>query len=98
MLTTVTATGLNNQRSNLRPATPTQNRYNQPCRKDSCSGFKGVGIRRKRWLAKIKVDGKTVHLGMFDDKESAARAYDAAARIHHGEFAYLNFPDQQPTT
>jgi hypothetical protein len=36
--------------------------------------------------------GKQHHLGHFADEEEAARAFDTAAREHHGEKAELNFP------
>jgi hypothetical protein len=55
------------------------------------SRYKGVSRNREKWQARIKVDGKQSHLGIFTDEEDAARAYDAAARELFGEFAYLNF-------
>jgi hypothetical protein len=47
-----------------------------------------------KWLARIKYDGKDRHLGYFEDKEEAARAYDKAARARHGDEAQLNFPGE----
>lgn len=34
-------------------------------------------------------------LGVFSVKEEAAKAYDNAALLYHGEFANLNFPVNQ---
>ena len=51
--------------------------------------------KSRRWLALIRINGKTTYLGYFDTREDAARAYDAAAREHFGEFAWLNFPDDK---
>lgn len=38
------------------------------------------------------MNGKQTYLGSFFTEEEAARKYDEFARIHHGEFANLNFP------
>jgi len=85
--------GLNNQRSNLRIATHTQNMANKRLTCNNTSGYKGVSLVRKsgKWKAQINIDGKRTYLGVFDDPVAAARAYDEAATEQFGEFAYLNF-------
>lgn len=87
--------GLDNRRENLRWATKAQQRANQPARRDSRTGLKGVNLFQGRyWAAHIREGGKQRHLGYFPTAEAAARAYDNRARELFGEFAYLNFPDQ----
>jgi hypothetical protein len=58
------------------------------------SKYRGVYWQKRdnKLEARIKYDGKNHHLGRFEDEEEAARAYDKAARAHHGETAQLNFP------
>jgi hypothetical protein len=86
--------GLDNRRSNLRPATNGENMRNARRHSDNRSGFKGVSRNRGRWRARIQVVGGELALGRFDTAEGAARAYDAAALLHFGEFARVNFPDE----
>lgn len=90
----VNGNGLDNRRSNLRPATVQQNNRNAARPSHNTSGFKGVSLYRRtgRWRASITVDGQAMHLGYFDAADEAARAYDAAALHHFGEFARPNFP------
>lgn len=83
--------GLDNRRENLRKATHRQNMMNSSSRKGS-SRFKGVSWGRDCWIAMIRDNYRTVHLGGFAIEEDAARAYDEAARRLHGEFARVNFP------
>ena len=87
--------GLNNQRSNLRPATHAQNLQNTRKRAGTTSRFKGVCWNKKKqaWVAFIKHEGKKKYLGCFSSEEVAARAYDFAASETFGEFACLNFPN-----
>jgi hypothetical protein len=89
--------GLDNTRDNLRAATPRQNSWNRGLRSDSKTGYKGVSCRRngKGYVARIQVDGERKWLGWFRNPIDAAKAYDAAAREHFGEFARLNFPDNE---
>lgn len=85
--------GLDNRRANLRTCTARQNSCNSvPPRKKS--PYRGICKLRRRWRAQIKHSGRQWHLGLFLTPEEAARVYDAAARLHHGEFAVLNFPPE----
>lgn len=83
--------GLDNRRANLRIATPKQNNGNR-VGEQNCSGYKGVyPCSGYKWKATIGI-GPGRYLGVFDNREDAARAYDAAARRIYGEFARPNFP------
>jgi hypothetical protein len=77
-----------NRIANLRECSRAENMRNLKGR--GTSGFKGVFAHRKKWLARICVNRKDHYLGVFNTKEEAGAAYDAAARILHGKFARLN--------
>lgn len=80
---------LNNKISNLRAATVAQNMFNCKTRKDNTTGVKGVGIHKQtgKFRARIRIDNKEMHLGLFDDIEEARNAiYNKRAALH-GEFA-----------
>lgn len=82
---------LDNRRSNLRPATCSQNLCNRGPRRGSESGLKGVSRNgRIGWAAVIKANGIKKYLGTFRTPEAAADAYNAAANELHGEFARTN--------
>lgn len=86
---------LNNQRANLRLCDHRGNHRNaRKQAKPSASRFKGVAWMKslRRWQVRITVDGKKLFLGYTDSDEKGARMYDEAARLHHGEFACVNFP------
>jgi len=52
----------------------------------SRSGHKGVSAKHKKFYARIKINGKSRHLGTFPTPEAASAAYMAAAREHFGDF------------
>lgn len=82
---------LNNRPCNLREVTHGQNQQNARAPKTNTSGFKGVSWHKRigKWGVNIGVGGRRIACGYFDDVHSAAAAYAAAARIHHGDFARL---------
>lgn len=86
-------TKLDNRRCNLRFATQSQQNANRP-KITGHSCFKGVHRRCDglKWVAQLKpgYGQKTIHLGSFADEVDAARAWNAAALKHYGEFARLN--------
>ena len=85
---------LDNRRGNLRLATRSENMRNATLRRNNTSGFVGVSWngRRGKWVARLKVGARHLNAGYFNDAASAARARDAAARTHYGEFATFNYP------
>jgi len=90
---------LNNTRANLRFVTRSQNLYNKPKAEGYSSKYKGVCWSKaaRKWEARIRhIPGQQIYLGIFQSEVDAARAYDAAARQYHGEFARLNFPEAHP--
>lgn len=90
---------LDNRSINLRIATGQQNMANRgkSLKAGRTSKYKGVSWRKDRnyWVAWIHYGGKTYRIGNFKVEEDAARAYDAAAFEHWGEYARLNNPDGQ---
>lgn len=78
--------GLDNRRCNLRPCSVSENHRNRRLSRRNTSGFKGVHYHAGKFVARIA----TRHIGRFATPEEAARAYDAAARQHFGEYARTN--------
>ncbi len=86
--------GLNNQRSNLRPATCAQNVANARKRGGCSSRYRGVGWRRdiQKWTARIVKDGVEYRIGYFREECDAALAYNLKAYELFGDFARFNEP------
>lgn len=81
----------------LRLATSSQNKMWRKCQPGKATPYRGVRFKtdHNRFEARIKLSGRTYFLGYFADAIDAARAYDDAARRMFGEFAVLNFPEDE---
>jgi hypothetical protein len=77
--------GQNNAWINLRDATLAQNQAN---RDDLIRGIDP--FPNGKWRAKITVNYKQMHLGMYDSKEEALAVYMQALIDIHGEYAVYN--------
>lgn len=87
----VDGNGLNNDPSNLRAATQQQNCMNHSGWRRR-SGYPGVYQTKRlggsvRWIAILRVDGKSKSAGTFDTYEQAVSARMAAEVALRGEFA-----------
>jgi hypothetical protein len=75
--------------SNIREANHSQNGANSRLKKRKYPTPKGVSWdkARQQYIARIKVNYRSIHLGRFDRIKDAHHAYTAAARKHFAEFA-----------
>jgi hypothetical protein len=83
--------GCDNQLSNLRSATRSQQLQNCRKRQHTTSRFKGVSWSQK--TEKWQVFIRRRYLGLRIDEKVAAQLYDDAAKKLYGAFACLNFPE-----
>jgi hypothetical protein len=85
--------GLDYRKGNLIVCTMAERQRILPkSRNHGTSKYKGVSFisSKKTWRAAIKVKGKSITIGHFQDQEAAALAYNKAAREHFGSDAYQN--------
>ena len=80
---------LDNRDENLRIATRSENGRNRGANANNTTGFKGVtwDKDRMKWRARIMLNRKMIHLGLFVTPEAAHSAYCEAAKQYHGDFA-----------
>lgn len=73
-----------NRISNLRVVNNSENARNQSMKKSNTSGVCGVcwDKSKKKWQARIVVDGRFKHLGYFTTIETAAASREEASRQH----------------
>lgn len=91
MVDHINGDGLDNRKKNLRLCNWLNNCHNKKVFKNNTTGFKGI---TKRWngkyQAQIVINYKKITIGTYLTPEDAARAYDAAAIEHYGEYAKTN--------
>lgn len=89
MIDHVNGTRDDNRIENLREATRSENKWNQTKPITNTSGYKGACWHKasQKWDARIAINNKRKHLGLFDSPEEAYEAYCKAAKELHGEFA-----------
>ena len=76
---------LDNRKCNLRICTQSTNQMNV--------NYKGIYPKNDKWIAKIKINQKQIHLGIFIIKEEALYARWCAEKTLFKEFAY---PKEEP--
>lgn len=74
-----------NRIENLRDVSHSVNAQNMRPDRRSTTGLLGAQVRRKKFRAAIKLNGKSMSLGTFDTAEAAHAAYLSAKRkLHDG--------------
>ena len=73
-----------NRIKNLRQVTGSENMRNTRLRSNNTSGQVGVYwlAQRGKWAARLKVDGRVIHLGCFESKKDAVQARKEAEKTH----------------
>jgi len=76
------------RKENLRVCTHAENMRNRKMNKNNTTGYRGVEMRRKNGMfrAKIRKDGKNIHLGHYLTAIEASEAYEDAAKRLFGTF------------
>lgn len=80
------------RKSNLRICNNAENNRNRWLQSNNTSGYPGINWakREKKWRARIKVNGREIHLGYFNDKSDAIKAKQVAEEKYFGIFSYKN--------
>ena len=78
-----------NRKSQLRICSYSENAMNK-AKSNSSSGITGVYwySREEKWSAEIGINGKSIRLGLFNDKDEAIKARKMAEQKYYGDYAY----------
>ena len=85
-----------NRLENLRAISSSENHRNIFKRANCSSRYKGVYAYKpyNNWKAQGNIEGKTIHIGYYNDPVFAANAVDMFNRKCNDEFATFNFPKE----
>jgi hypothetical protein len=72
----------NNRRDNLRLVSNQENQKNKQLPKNNKTGVMGVYKVGDKWLASIRVNGRTIHIGSYDTINEAANARKSEEEKH----------------
>ena len=88
----INGNSLDNRKINLRMCSCSENSSNRGKQENNKSGYKGVCWNKliNKWYVQIRKNSKVYYLGVFDDKDEAAKVWNKKAVELHGEFAYQN--------
>lgn len=79
-----------NRKDNLRQTNKQLNGINRGPNINNSTGIKGVSRVGNKYIARIMVNYKNIHLGCFDTIEEARLARVTAEKGYYGEFAYID--------
>ena len=81
----------NNNVSNLRWATRSENMINRSLQSNNISGKSGVHYNKKlnRWVVNININNKKTYIGAYKTFDEAKFERNRQERIHYGEFRRL---------
>ena len=80
------------KKNNLRLCTSSKNQMNRKLNTNNTSGAKGIiwSKSHNKWRARICVNKKYIHLGLFDNFDDAVKARKEAEEKYFGEWSYDN--------
>src|SRR5262249_13150319 len=78
-----------NRLANLRDASGSQNQSNVGLRVDNSSGYPGVSyhVTAKKFIARVRIAGRRLHLGYFATAEEANAACEVAKSKYRAPFS-----------
>lgn len=81
----------NNAIQNLRCSDKSKNACNSKTRIDNTSGHRGVVWSKvcNKWAARVQLNKKGIHLGVFEDYDLACLVADEARILYHGNHAKI---------